>query len=152
MSRLPIPGGDDDNWGTVLNDFLLVSHETDGTLKPQTAPVISVAGKTGTVTLDKSDVGLTNADNTSDINKPLSTATQSALSGKANTIHTHAISDVTSLQSTLDSKTDASSLATVATSGSYNDLSDKPAIPNITVSSTAPSAPSVGDLWVDLGS
>lgn len=44
--------------------------------------VISVAGKTGAVTLAKSDVGLSNVDNTSDANKPISTATQSALDGK----------------------------------------------------------------------
>lgn len=33
MARLPIPGGDDNTWGQVLNDFLVVSHDTDGTLK-----------------------------------------------------------------------------------------------------------------------
>jgi hypothetical protein len=33
---------------------------------------------------------------------------------------------------------------------SYNDLSDKPSIPMITASSTAPADPSVGDMWVDL--
>lgn len=43
------------------------------------APVQSVAGKTGTVTLTKSDVGLSNVNNTSDLNKPISTATQAAL-------------------------------------------------------------------------
>jgi len=44
--------------------------------------VTSVAGKQGIVTLDKTDVGLNNVDNTSDINKPISTATQTALDGK----------------------------------------------------------------------
>lgn len=43
------------------------------------APVQSVAGKTGTVTLDKNDVGLSNVDNTSDLDKVISTATQTAL-------------------------------------------------------------------------
>lgn len=33
MSRLPQPGGDVGNWGTVLNDFLSQVHNTDGTLK-----------------------------------------------------------------------------------------------------------------------
>jgi hypothetical protein len=33
MARLPIPGGDDGDWGQVLNDFLDVSHASDGTLK-----------------------------------------------------------------------------------------------------------------------
>lgn len=46
--------------------------------------VDSVAGKTGIVTLVKADVGLANVDNTMDINKPISTATQNALNLKAN--------------------------------------------------------------------
>jgi hypothetical protein len=33
MSRLPTPGGDIGDWGTVLNDFLSVEHNSDGTLK-----------------------------------------------------------------------------------------------------------------------
>jgi hypothetical protein len=40
--------------------------------------VDSVAGKTGAVTLDKGDVGLGNVDNTSDANKPVSTAQAAA--------------------------------------------------------------------------
>ena len=48
------------------------------------APVQSVAGKTGAVTLAKADVGLSNVDNTSDANKPVSTAQQTALNLKAN--------------------------------------------------------------------
>jgi hypothetical protein len=47
------------------------------------APVQSVAGRTGAVTLTKSDVGLANVDNTSDVNKPVSSATQTALNLKA---------------------------------------------------------------------
>ena len=46
------------------------------------APVQSVSGKTGTVTLLKADVGLGNVDNTSDAAKPVSTAVQTALDGK----------------------------------------------------------------------
>jgi len=34
MARLPQPGGDDGTWGQVLNDFLDVAHNTDGTIKP----------------------------------------------------------------------------------------------------------------------
>ena len=33
MARLPNPGGDDSVWGTILNDYLSVSHDGDGTLK-----------------------------------------------------------------------------------------------------------------------
>ena len=51
-----------------------------------TNAVSSVAGKTGVVTLVKADVGLGNVDNTSDANKPISTATQTALNAKQNTL------------------------------------------------------------------
>lgn len=54
----------------------------------QVNTVTSVAGKTGAVTLVKADVGLANVDNTSDANKPVSTATQTALNAKANTTTT----------------------------------------------------------------
>ena len=33
MARLPLPGSDNDIWGDVLNDFLAVEHNTDGTHK-----------------------------------------------------------------------------------------------------------------------
>lgn len=56
----------------------------------QVNKVNSVAGRTGAVVLTKSDVGLSKVDNTSDLEKPISTATQSALNLKANS------SDVTS--------------------------------------------------------
>jgi len=52
----------------------------------EVGPVASVAGKTGAVTLAKGDVGLGNVDNTSDANKPISTATQTALNGKQNSL------------------------------------------------------------------
>lgn len=61
----------------------------------------------------KAQVGLGNVDNTSDLAKPISTATQTALNAKAN----------------------SADLATVATSGSYNDLSNKPTIPAAQVNS-----------------
>jgi hypothetical protein len=68
MPRLPQPGGDSGNWGAILNEYLTQSHNADGTLK------------TGALT--KSTVGLDNADNTSDANKPVSTAQQTALDAK----------------------------------------------------------------------
>lgn len=48
----------------------------------QVNTVVSVAGKTGVVTLVKADTGLGNVDNTSDTSKPVSTATQTALDNK----------------------------------------------------------------------
>ena len=51
--------------------------------------VDNVNGKTGAVVVTKEDVGLTNVDNTSDANKPISTATQTALNGKSDISHLH---------------------------------------------------------------
>lgn len=45
--------------------------------------VISVNGRTGEVMITKTDVGLSNVDNTSDLNKPVSTAQQTAFNAKA---------------------------------------------------------------------
>ena len=44
--------------------------------------VDSVNGQTGVVNLDKSHIGLGNVENTSDLNKPISNATQTALNSK----------------------------------------------------------------------
>lgn len=155
MARLPQPGGDTGTWGAVLNEYLSVAHTATGELKPGSvsadsladgiiseakltsavqsklnaaASVTSVSGKTGDVTLTKADVGLGSVDNTSDANKPVSIAAQTALNAKA----------------------DTSSLAAVATSGSYGDLTNKPTIPVIVTAPTPPSNPNVGDLWIDL--
>jgi len=49
------------------------------------APVQTVNGQIGTVSITKADVLLANADNTSDVNKPVSTAAQTALDLKENT-------------------------------------------------------------------
>lgn len=51
-----------------------------------TDAVSSVAGRTGNVVLNKNDVGLNNVDNTSDLNKPISTATQTALNSKVDKV------------------------------------------------------------------
>lgn len=53
-------------------------------LSPSAGAVVSVNGETGIVTLDKANIGLGNVDNTSDLNKPVSTATQNELNKKVN--------------------------------------------------------------------
>ncbi len=60
----------------------------------------SVATLWKNATLTKSDVGLANVDNTSDADKPISSATQTALDGKANSTHTHALTDLTQSSAT----------------------------------------------------
>lgn len=49
------------------------------------SPVTTVNGQIGDVVLGKADIGLENVDNTSDLNKPISTATQTALDLKMTT-------------------------------------------------------------------
>lgn len=73
---------------TVSGDWELMVSPTDA--------VTSVNGYNGIVVLAKGDVGLSNVDNTSDANKPISTATQTALNGKAATSHSHSGADITS--------------------------------------------------------
>lgn len=43
MTRLPIPGSDNDTWGNVLNDFLSASHNSDGSLR--TASVVTAGAE-----------------------------------------------------------------------------------------------------------
>jgi len=125
------------------------------------AAVQSVNGRTGIIFLTKSDLGLDNVDNTSDLNKPVSNAVSTVLSTKENNanksinITTDAASD-TKYPSVKAVKTYTDSIAgtipaaqvnsdwnattgvaqilnkpvltAVATSGSYNDLLNKPAL------------------------
>jgi hypothetical protein len=62
----------------------------------------------------KTLLALNNVDNTSDLNKPISSNTQTALDGKAAVVHTHVISDVTNLQTTLDAKATTVTLTATA--------------------------------------
>jgi hypothetical protein len=101
MARLPQPGSDSGQWGNILNDYLSQVHRSDGALKDGIISeakldsatvtklnaigsngVASVNGRTGAVTITKADVSLANADNTSDLSKPVSTATQTAINVK----------------------------------------------------------------------
>jgi Major tropism determinant N-terminal domain len=73
---------------TDIGKTYILSTDNPGTLADwleivSTSDVTSVAGRTGAVVLAKADVGLGNVDNTSDVNKPVSTAQQTALNLKA---------------------------------------------------------------------
>jgi hypothetical protein len=58
MARLPQPGDDGGLWGDVLNEYLLVSHNDDGTIRDgvvtETNLSSSVQAKINTVTTDRS--------------------------------------------------------------------------------------------------
>ena len=67
--------------GKLFNNNLFIQENGGG--GGGTGAVDSVNGKTGNVVLTKADIGLGNVNNTSDLNKPISTATQTALDAKA---------------------------------------------------------------------
>lgn len=50
MSRLPVPGSDDNQWGDILNDYLSVEHNADGTLKIRTDGTVAAASHGHTFT------------------------------------------------------------------------------------------------------
>ena len=93
--------------GTGSNGILYIALDTNkqyrwaGSTYQQitSGAVDSVAGKTGVITLDTSDIS------------GLSTA----LGGKAASSHTHSIADVTGLQTALDAKASSSSVTTLST-------------------------------------
>lgn len=66
---------------SVTFDLIPDGNTTIAVTAP-TATVTSVNGATGPITLDSASVGLSNVDNTSDANKPLSTAATNALALK----------------------------------------------------------------------
>ncbi|HMN15058.1 MAG TPA: hypothetical protein PKD55_22295 [Bellilinea sp.] len=41
MARLPTPGGDDGNWGTILNEYLNTEHKADGTHNMASAGLVT---------------------------------------------------------------------------------------------------------------
>lgn len=50
MTRLPQPGGDSGDWGTILNDFLSQAHNSDGTLKDDSVTSMQIAPNAVTAT------------------------------------------------------------------------------------------------------
>lgn len=70
MARLPQVGGDDGNWGEILNDYLAAAHNADGTLKTGSVTTDVLANN---VTLAQSNIANLTTD----------------LAAKASLVHTH---------------------------------------------------------------
>ena len=120
----------------------------------QSAPVTSVNGNTGDVTLGAGDVGALPSSTkfVSSVNGKIGAvtgiATQDEVNAKQNTLTETQLAAVNSgvtqakitkydgYDATIKQKVNVSDLATVATSGSYNDLSNKPKIPTDYVPNT----------------
>ena len=115
-------------------------------------------------TLDKTAVGLSSVDNTSDLNKPISTAVQTALNAKQNTITTGTISqyfrgdlslatlDKTAVGlSNVDNTSDANKPVSTATQTALNakeNTLNADQKRKVTISSSAPTGGSDGDVWL----
>lgn len=91
---MPMPEFNDGQilYAAPLNE---VADEVDALRTDKVDKTTTVNGHalSGNITVTKANVGLGNVDNTSDANKPVSTAQQTALDGKANTVHGHALTD-----------------------------------------------------------
>ena len=116
----------DGNWGTPINTtYSQATSSTLGLVKigfpesGQNYPVELNSSGQMFVNVPWTDTKLTvdSALSSTSTNPVQNKVINSALSGKANSSHTHSTSQI-------------SGLATVATSGSYNDLSNKPTIPS----------------------
>lgn len=115
----------------------------------QSAPVTSVNGKTGAVSLKATDVGALPSDTkyVSSVNGSTGAiteiATKAEVNAKQNTLTTEQLAAVNSgitadkvktydsYKVELDKKANDADLAVVAKSGSYNSLTDKPTIPDV---------------------
>lgn len=177
MPRLPEPGGDSGSWGKVLNEFLTQAHTSTGDLKSGvvgtsqlqnnsvTAAKLAsgavtgavLTGSTGTdgqvlTSASGSSTGLSwatpsgsglvpDADATTkglvrltgDLGGTSASPTVPGLAAKANTASLATVATTGSYTSLTNRPT----LATVATSGSYNDLTNKPTIPTLSTVATS---------------
>lgn len=121
MSRLPSVGGDSGQWGTILNDFLSVTHATDGTIKSAVVTKANLAtdvqtslgkadGALQAASATKASVGLGNVDNTADVSKPVSTAMQTALNQRVKSSNSSVLDDVVLTQAAYNSLVSSSSV------------------------------------------
>ncbi len=112
-----------------------VAGQTSQEVALATEPFVTAAISASTSSITVSSLGLGNVSNTSDANKPVSTAQAIAIALKASS------TDLSALQTALQAliteevnralaaeatKASIASLSAVATSGSYNDLTNKP--------------------------
>jgi hypothetical protein len=111
MTRLPQPGGDEGNWGSVLNDYLLAAHDASGILRADSIQEAQLAPEVRT-----------------------------KLNGLAGPVGPPGPNGATG-------PTGATGPAGTT---DWNGITNKPTIPTIIASVTAPSTPAVGDMWVDL--
>lgn len=131
MSRLPVPGSDDGTWGSVLNDFLLQSHNADGSLNPTAVSAAGAYFKPG------SGIPLTD----------LTSGVQTSLSSANSAVQTvNSIAGDTSGNVSL-SATDVGALTQTVADGRYIQSGTSP-VPTVYIQPSQPTGTNTGDLWV----
>lgn len=164
MARLPVPGSDSGTWGNVLNDFLSVEHNADGTLKEsgtlaskaEDTSVIHTTGNetiSGTKTFNSSPIVPTPGSATAAANKSYVDAAVSGVSAPVTSVNgqTGAVS-LTAADVSADSLGAASAVAASAPafirydtgSSSYPARTTATGDANRTVIWIGPVAPSIG--------
>ena len=120
-------------WDEAVDKW--VAGQTSQEVALATEPFVTAAISASTSSVTASSLGLGNVSNTSDANKPVSTAQAIAIAQKASSTDLSALQ--TALQALISeevaralaaeaTKANIASLSAVATSGSYNDLTNKP--------------------------
>lgn len=156
MPRLPQPGADAGNWGTILNDFLNQAHETDGSLKDGIvteamldasvqAKVNAVAGPTGAT----GPVGATGSSGATGVTGGAGAAGATGATGPTGVNGASGATGATGPAGPQAVSTDAGNLLTIGTDSKVMLAQAALPGPKITVATTAPSTPNVGDVWID---
>ncbi len=104
MVRLPVPGSDDGTWGDILNDFLKVAHNSDGSLKASAFASKAEDSSVVHITSDETIAGIKTFESSPLIPAP-SSANQAAHKSYVDTaIATHE-SDTTNVHGIADTST-----------------------------------------------
>ncbi len=157
MARLPTPGQDSGSWGTVLNDFLLQAHTSTGGLTSAAVAaavqdatssnkgVVQLAGDfAGTAAVPAIAAGAVTGAKIAN-----TTITDSNIAVGA-AIAQSKIANLTSdLSSKLTASNNLSDVASVATARTNLSVPLATGFAAITVGTTAPGSPAVGDVWID---
>lgn len=172
MARLPTPGGDEGTWGDILNQFLKVEHKTDGTLKK--AGDISKAKTDASNALSTASSAQTDATQAiSDAAAAQTTANaayvkpgsgipeadlDSGVQTKLNSSGATQINDLSDVDTSTTTPTAGQALIWNNSTSQWEpaDLAgpdggnyiEGDGVAKVTVSSTQPSSPSIGDIWV----
>lgn len=154
MARLPQPGADQGSWGEILNNFLSQAHSSDGALKPgsvsESVLAPAVQAKINTVTGPVGPIG------------PPGPAGAAGPQGIPGVDGTDGAAGVPGSQGDpgiqgppgppgpQEVSSDAGNLLEVGSDSKVSLTAAMLPGPRISVALTAPTSPSVGDVWIDI--